>query len=613
MHSNSESILLAMKTLVRLFDNKVKQSLSGGTLFIFLTCFSYGQDNFKQIDELNKELWNVVFNNPDSALVLGKQIVKESQRSGYAKGTADAKAKIGVAYDLKGMQEEALPYFLDAIKIQEKIKDSVGLAFTYNNLGLMYYAQYAYEPARKYIERSLEIDRALGNKSEMAGSLINLGIIYTYLDSLDKSLSLYEQSLGIYSQLADSAGIMVVYTNMAKIYFSQKNYKKALEYNLLNEAYLERNPHPERLSAVYNSLANIYLKLNNAAKSIEYAKRDLEHCQTNNLTYRKQFSYETLSDVYSEMGDYNSANVYLKSYVSLRDSILSEDKNARIAEMQVKYESERKDNEILKVKLEKETDAARARKQKTILFVGLLLFAGGLLFVSWAYRSKRRINRLLDEKNKLNEAIIEQKQLMMGEVHHRVKNNLQLISSMIDLESRNVTDDATKSIVSDIQKRVGAISILHQFLYDKDKDSIDKADAAMYLRQLGDGLNKSFRSSEKQVDIHYEVEPLQLGTDALVPIGLIVNELITNSFKYAFTENGGSIFVRLFRKEHLLILEVEDNGKGIKDEPSKSTSFGLTMIRSLCRQLDAVWDVETKNGLKNRFEIKKINYLSDNE
>jgi two-component sensor histidine kinase len=582
------------------------------TAILLVAQSAIGQKTIKQIDKLNEQLWDLLFTNPDSAVVLGQKIENASKNINYLKGLADAKSRIGVTYDIQGMQEKALPYFLDAIKLHEKLKDSVGLAFDYNNLGLMYYAQYDYEPARKYIEKSLQIDSALGNKSEMAGSLVNLGIIYTYLDQFDKSLSLYGKSLDLYTQLKDSAGIMAAYTNMAKVYYAKKEYEKSLKYNLINESYLQRNnSHPERFSAVYNSLANIYLKLENHSKAMEYALRDLHLCRENKLTYRRQFAYETLSDVYTDQGNFSEANRYLKYYVALRDSILNEDKNSQIAEMQIQYETEKKDNELLKVKLEKETESAKVRTQKIILLVSMIIFIIVLIFILIAYRSKQRINLLLDEKNRLNEEVINQKQLMIGEIHHRVKNNLQLINSMIGLESRTLNDNETKQVIDNIQKRVNAISLLHQFLYDK--EALEQVDMISYIRQLGEGLKKSFGSHEKQINILYEIDPIKIGTDGSVSIGLIINELITNSFKHAFPENGGTIIVRLFKTGNYLILEVEDNGKGKDEDAAENKSFGTMMITSLCRQLDASWEIEFSNGMKNIFEIKKIKYVSDNE
>jgi two-component sensor histidine kinase len=467
----------------------------------------------------------------------------------------------------------------------------------------MYYAQYNYKNAYKFLTVSLAIDKKRGDLKRAAGAMVNLGIVNTYLDSLDESLSLYNEALEIHKLSNDTAGMMSCISNMGSVYFYKKDFKKALQCYSQNEEFLRNSGMPEKKSSAYNNLANVYAKLKMYDKALLFAFKDLELCSANQLINRKQFAYESLNDIYIEMGDYKKAHEYLHKYVSLRDSILNEDRNASIAEMQTKYETEKKDKELLQVNAEKDIEIQRNLTQRNLFIAVIVFVVLVVLIIGLAYRSKQRINKLLSEKNQLNENIIKQKEVLIAEVHHRVKNNLQLINSIVDMQARNYSEENTISAVQDIQKRIGAIALLHQFLYQK--DSIESVEMSQYINELVTGLKNSFKTEDKKIGVVCEVENLRLDINTAVPLGLIINELFTNSFKHAFAnKNEGQVKIVLKKLDALLELEVSDDGVGT-DENS-SNNFGKLMIRSLSRQLQAEWKVENGNGLKNVFLIKKF-------
>lgn len=556
--------------------------------------------------ELNDRMWQQVFNNPDSAIIMGKSIIVLAKEEKNDKALAKSYAQIGVAFDLKGMPDSALPYFHKAIKIQETNKDSVGLSFSYNNLGLMYYAQYNYPSALKNLRKSLKIDESINDIESAAGSLINIGIILTYIDSLDESVRLYQKAADFYQKVDNQQGIVTALSNMAKVHYAKKNYQKALENNLKVEAFYKKNGgHPEALSSCYNSLANTYLKMNQFNLALDYANKDLIVCEEGQLTNKKQFAYETLNEVYTAQGNYEKAHAYLKKYTVLRDSILNENRTAVIEEMQTKYETEKTEKELTEIRLEKETQVLKHQKEKQFFYAAIILFILLALILLMGYRSKQKINGLLKDKNQLNEAIIEQKEILLGEVHHRVKNNLQLINSIVELQAIDLQNDKAADVLVDIQKRINAIAELHQFLYQG--EDVEKVEVNQYLNSLVEGLKRSFKQNQKTVKINTNIIKLDLDVKTAVPLGLIVNEMVTNSLKYAFKEiDKPEIKIKLFKNKNQLILIVNDNGIGINENDKKSVSFGMKMVKSLCRQLKAKMQIESNNGTKHTFTIERF-------
>ena len=547
-------------------------------------------------------MWQEVFSNPKRALEISDKIVVLGLQLNDQKGLARTYGQIGVAYDLLGIPDSALSFFHQAITIQENIKDSIGLSFSYNNIGLMYYALYDYPPALKNLRKSLAIDRKINDSESAAGSLINIGIILTYLDSLDKAAELYEEAYLLYDNLKNSRGKITALSNMGKVYFANGKYNQALEsFQEVNSYYENNGGNPEAKSAMYNSLANTFSKLQRYKEALFYAHKDLDFCISKQLTNKKQFAYETLNEIYFVKGDYKKAHEYLKQYTNLRDSILNENRTATIEEMNTKYETEKKEKELVKVKLEQEKEILKHKTEKQFFYGGAILLAILLLFLVWGYVSKKKINQLLSDKNSLNEAIIEQKEVMLGEVHHRVKNNLQLISSMVSLQALEIENNEASLFLDDIQKRINAIAELHQFLYQG--DDVEKVNLEQYINSLVDGLKHSVK--QKELQISTSIMPLYLDVKTAVPVGLIVNELVTNALKYAFKgSEKGEISVCLNKQENQLILEVLDNGQGMSKE--ETTSFGTKMIRSLCRQLKAKWELKSENGVKHTFIIERF-------
>jgi two-component sensor histidine kinase len=569
------------------------------SLFVLFTLNNFAVNT---IDSLNTAMWQEVFSNPRKAIAESDKIIGLGVQENDQKGLARTYGQLGVAYDLLGVPDSALPFFYQAITIQEKIKDSTGLSFSYNNIGLMYYALYDYTPALKNLRTSLTIDKQIKDDESAAGSLINIGIILTYLDSLDQAVSLYEEAYLLYESSENSRGMITASSNMAKVYYANKNYTKALENYLKVKTYYQENgSSPEAISANYNSLANTYSKLNQYNKALTYAHKDLAFCNLKQLVNKKQFAYETLNEVYSANGNYKKAHEYLLKYTNLRDSLLNENRTTVIEDMKTKYETERKEAELVQVKLEKEAETLKHKTEQQFFYGAAFLLIILLVFLVWGYSSKRKINGLLLDKNNLNEAIIEQKGVMLGEVHHRVKNNLQLISSMVSLQASEIRDNVAASFLEDIQKRINAIAELHQFLYQG--DDVEKVNLDLYITSLVNGLKHSIK--QEGLKINTTITPLSLDVKTAVPVGLIVNELVTNALKYAFKDNEkGEISVCLNKQENQLVLKVSDNGIGMSDK--KATSFGTKMIRSLCRQLKADWDIKSENGVTHTFVINRF-------
>jgi len=208
-------------------------------------------------------------------------------------------------------------------------------------------------------------------------------------------------------------------------------------------------------------------------------------------------------------------------------------------------------------------------------------------------------NHQLDQRNAQNE-------LLLKEIHHRVKNNLDIVSSLLELQLHKTEDVAAQSAMKESQSRVRSMGILHQKLFrGHNLMAIEMKD---YFRNLSENLLDAFNASDK-VEVEYQMEPLELDVDTALPIGLIVNEVMTNALKYAFPENGGGkihVSLNATNNDKELLLSISDNGIG-KDENSilKGTGFGTQLVTLLTRQLRGTMEEENTNGTKFSFYLQR--------
>lgn len=201
--------------------------------------------------------------------------------------------------------------------------------------------------------------------------------------------------------------------------------------------------------------------------------------------------------------------------------------------------------------------------------------------------------------------LLKDKEMLMKEIHHRVKNNLMVISSLLSLQSRYIKDEESKEIFKESQNRAQSMALIHERLYrSTDMKSIDFAD---YIRSLTRDLFNTYSTQEDRIDLKMDVEDVEVDIDNAVPLGLIINEIVTNSLKYAFPdENTGTITISFHKQKDQYILEVSDDGIGIPEEfeVEKSDSLGMMLINSLTYQIGGELEIERSPGTTFRIKFK---------
>lgn len=349
-------------------------------------------------------------------------------------------------------------------------------------------------------------------------------------------------------------------------------------------------------------------------------------------------SLSVIKDIYmmlyksdSAMGNYLLAIQHLRKHNLMNDSIFNVNKSRQIEELQVKYETDQKEKDIellaKKNELQNITLAQTTRTKNISLWVAaLLLIIGGLIFNR--YIIKQRSNRVLeahqmelDQKNifleTLNaqqEKLIKEKEWLVREVHHRVKNNLQLVISLLNTQSAYLDDKAAVLAVKDSLRRMQAMSLIHQKLYQS--ENVSAIAMPGYVNDLVNYLFDSFDTA-KRIVLKQNIAPLDLDASLAIPLGLIINESIVNAIKYAFPNGqSGVLSINLgYAEADYLVLKISDNGVGLPVgfDIMGNNSLGLDLMKGLAKQLNGSFTIESNRGLHITVKFPALqNNFSDN-
>jgi PAS domain S-box-containing protein len=207
----------------------------------------------------------------------------------------------------------------------------------------------------------------------------------------------------------------------------------------------------------------------------------------------------------------------------------------------------------------------------------------------------RDITQRREMEKKLEKAL-EDKEILMKEIHHRVKNNLMMISSLLNIQSHYIKDQEVKDIFAESQNRANSMALLHQELYESgDMNDIELSE---YLRSLSTEIMHSYNSKNKSVDLTLDLEQGTIDVDRAIPIGLIATETIINSFKHAFPEGNGKILIKFYKENDSFVLIISDNGVGFPENLDfrSQGNMGMMLINGLINQIDGSIDMNRENG-----------------
>lgn len=596
-------------------------------------------DSIKQA-ALYELAWQYRFLDLDSALLFNGQSYALIEEPVYGKKHAALDYQYGTLYRYKGHYAKSESHFRKHLAYYTEKEDTIQQAKAYYAIAYVLEYKGNFDEALEACFKSKEL---FALKNSKLGELRTLNLIGNNLKAIGRiedAISYYDNGISIAQEIENEEEASHLMSNRADAFFDNGDFLTALkgfravqeidrkldmtygigiQHQNIGIVFLALGRHAEaekefinsirikkelgHLNEVASTKAYLGLALVQNGKTnagLDSIRKSIRECQKNDWTNGLQDAKELLAEAYFHSGQYKKASVAYKEFNELKDSITQTNLNTEMLKLQTQYETAEKEHALVKAKADNQLQQLQldvSQKRAVAFGLAALLFA---LFGLILFSFYRRIKNQDSEKT-----------ILLKEIHHRVKNNLQVISSLLSIQSRSVSDEKAKAAILEGKSRVHSMALIHQNLYQKDNLTGIQMDG--YLTKLSKDLIANYQVSGANIQLTTDIAPIKLDVETVVPIGLIVNELISNALKHAFLPGrNGAIEVTLKEENNSLILSVNDNGVGLNtnDLENNPGSFGHSLIRAFESKLKAKMEVLSDQGAQIIMTIQNYKKLN---
>lgn len=564
-----------------------------------------------RVGELVRRAHSCLMAKPDSCGDYARQARALAEQLHWREGEVRAGVALGAYLVSKGQLQLALPYFQEAVSVYDSLRRPSDKALAYLSLSNLYKELSGGNATEQFIDQSILYSRisfslyeSVHDLDGMVASLNMRGVVARDKANLPGRTAYYDSALTFYQtaiRLNETTGaghktLGKLFGNISQVFYEYKRQpREALRWLQKAVAFNTAAGNSYSLTFNYNHLGEAYLKLGKPDSALFFARKMTAISQQLQLPNRLFESYRELYLAFAAEKRYDSALHYYILGSNINQDITNMAKTKEVVDLQAKYDDVKKEMNIERLHADSEAKS-RAILLLSVLSGCLIVLATGFTYL---------IYRLRMQKKQIGEQSI-RLETMLRELHHRVKNNLQIVSSLLGLQTYKLDDEKTIGVLQESRQRVQAMSLIHQRLY-KD-DVLCTVDIRDYLIDLTESLLSSYGYDRDTFDLRIDVCTELLDIEQALPIGLIVNELVTNAFKYAYS-GVGSPALAITLKQGLsdIVLEVKDNGVGIDEEQWRRgrESFGKQLIGALCKQLRAKQQLWAEEGTAFRIVIPR--------
>ncbi|MEX6689994.1 histidine kinase dimerization/phosphoacceptor domain -containing protein [Danxiaibacter flavus] len=513
---------------------------------------------------------------------------------------------------------ESLRYNLMAVDVGEKLEDTGELMTTvYNRVGLNYYSIQYFDQALDYFNKALAGAHYNRDTPVIQNMLVNIADALRGKGQHRRSLDTLAMA-ATYGPTTEDDDKIHVYQTYLKNYLALKGYANADKYS---KKLLQIYQH-DKLSGTMNQVVRMsavaYLQARERFEETIplLAAFDRDKDSAFLPLARKVEAAYLFFRTDSALGHLSAAITRHEQYKMLSDSLTNINQARQLGVLQLQFETQQKDKNIEILTQKSKLQDASLQKEKmfrNVFVVGVCMLAVVSSLLYNRYRYKTRSNQKLESKqkkiNQQNEVLkklVDEKEWLLKEVHHRVKNNLQIVISLLNTQSEYLNNADAIAAIRNSQHRMHAMSLIHQRLYQV--ENLGKIDMEWYVRELITYMKESFEYTDK-IRFVVDVKQVCLDSAQAVPVGLIINEAVTNAIKYAFP-NGrpGTITLALkHAAEGGCLLQISDDGVGLPQDydVEQGDSLGMSLMHGLADQLDGTLQLTTgENGVRITLAFK---------
>lgn len=529
---------------------------------------------------------------PGKAETLLISVLDVAERNNWQDKMAEAYSTLGNVYDMNGKGLIATRYYLRSAEIYDQTGDEGSLASVYYNLGVLFSDREEWQKAIAYYGKALHIEQEARDTLNASHTLMSLAIAYRRNGQIPMAAELFSELARQIYRIEDDALKNGFYANYGNfLVAAQQDLETGKKYldSALNMAVLLA--HPLYLGGAHINMAEYWIAVGNGDSALYHARLGKQIADGTGYLYKQMNACMALSRSFEILPQPDSALFYLKKYMVMNDSLNSKAKSRQINELETIYETAEKEKKIL------EQDLRIHNYQIRIILAvaGAVLLGVVLLFLYGRFRSKRRNEVALSKKNAEIQKALEQREILLKEIHHRVKNNLQLISSLLNLQAISQSGE-NRELFREANQRVKSMALIHQQLYEQ--DDMTAVDLFTYMQDLVKSLEKAFGKNNEENFLHLHIPAgIHLDIDQLIPFALVMNEVIVNAFKYG-ADQAGVLHLDITVEttaDRWLSVRVKDSGVGF-DPGAARKGFGLTLIGALVEKLRGTYQYDKENG-----------------
>ncbi len=533
----------------------------------------------------------------DTALILAKEALYITQEIDALFLEAGAWEEIGGIEHALGNKTLSLKATLKALKIYDSLGLKEEQAASYAQLANSNMVDSNYKLAIQYLIKVREIYKEKKKSTKLVYTILNLGEAYRLANEIDSAKYNFLKALNDNKRLKDAIVQSYSQGNLGMVYNVQDSLDLAKSHLQEAISILKKLGDPYATSVYLAELADVYQKEGNLKVAEEKFLESLNMAQGAGLKEQMRDFSKKLSRFYENQMEYSQSLKYQKLFQVYQDSLVNKTNIQEIERLKASYQIDKRESTI-----------GLLNKVNTNQKYLLRSLVGGVLatlfFLYWIFKVNKRVKkanvRLTEQKDIIGQREKE-KALLLQELNHRVKNNLQMISSLLSLQSRELVGHPAKEAIEVGKDRVEALSLVHRKLYQEGAET--RIALKEYLEELVLGL---FHGYDAHFEPIFELSDTTISFDTAVPLALIVNELVVNALKYAYDGiDHPSLILKVDEVDSNLTIQIIDNGKGFTDsEGDKKNSFGLKLILSLAEQLEGSIKKMDRDGTHWKVQLK---------
>ncbi|MCD4664395.1 MAG: sensor histidine kinase, partial [Bacteroidales bacterium] len=505
-------------------------------------------------------------------------------REGMDNLAAASNSKIGIAYHELGKYDIAAKYQMEALRYYEKTNDSIRMSQTFTNLARAFFENDDFEKAIYYDEKALDIFTRYNYTYGMATTYGSLALNYQETDRVEKAITYLEKSLALFKSLNDDYNAATVLLNLGQINRYEGDTQKGIEYYREAIEIAKKTGDLHTYSMALANLANCFMDIDRTSEAEKLYLEALDIAKEIQVLKVEHQCYRELANLYEKTGRYKEALAFKSKQYVVNDSIYNIEKYEQLSDLEKKYESEKKEQQIEILKVKNEVKKLTIKRQKNLIIVtiaGIVL----LIIIGFLWYNRKRLQQkatLEAEKNKYRKKLLEasidaeekERKRIAGELHDGVAqqlSGLKMAWQVISKELKGKNFEKLKEITLTLDETSDEIrNLSHQMM-----PKVLTTGGLIYA--IEDMLSKSLKYSRIKYEFeHFGIESSRFDTKIELSLYRVCQELINNVIKHSEAD---FVSVQLFKSSNNLILMLEDNGKGMKSDKKKQ-GIGLLNIAS---------------------------------